>query len=298
MAFQKISPGITGQNLIDSFNGNVDYNEEQLNNLAAAILLRLLSNNVKQIKVENSKMYYTLDDSTWYTVDNNVWGSITGTITDQADLKTALSGKASTDDIAAVNTSIKTLNTTVSGLSTTVGSQGTTITQNTKSIGDLQTNIADKVSSPTIKKFRISASGFLEYTVDNVTWKVVQSLSDVTWGSISGEISNQVDLNTILASKVNTSTLNDHTNNKSNPHEVTKAQVGLSEVDNTSDANKPISTAVAAALEIINTSISHLTSGKLDKSTDIQEIKYVTLEQYNTLKDNNQLVDTTIYVVS
>ena len=42
--------------------------------------------------------------------------------------------------------------------------------------------------------------------------------------------------------------LETHINNKSNPHEVTKDQVGLSEVDNTSDANKPISTATQTAL--------------------------------------------------
>ena len=42
--------------------------------------------------------------------------------------------------------------------------------------------------------------------------------------------------------------LNTHINNKSNPHEVTKAQVGLSEVDNTSDADKPISDATQTAL--------------------------------------------------
>lgn len=42
--------------------------------------------------------------------------------------------------------------------------------------------------------------------------------------------------------------LETHINNKSNPHEVTKDQVGLSEVDNTSDANKPISTATQNAL--------------------------------------------------
>lgn len=44
------------------------------------------------------------------------------------------------------------------------------------------------------------------------------------------------------------SNLETHINNKSNPHEVTKAQVGLSEVDNTSDANKPISKATQTAL--------------------------------------------------
>lgn len=39
-----------------------------------------------------------------------------------------------------------------------------------------------------------------------------------------------------------------HINNKSNPHEVTKDQVGLGNVDNTSDANKPISNATRTAL--------------------------------------------------
>lgn len=42
--------------------------------------------------------------------------------------------------------------------------------------------------------------------------------------------------------------LETHINNKSNPHEVNKAQVGLGNVDNTSDANKPISTATQNAL--------------------------------------------------
>lgn len=42
--------------------------------------------------------------------------------------------------------------------------------------------------------------------------------------------------------------LETHINNKSNPHKVNKAQVGLGNVDNTSDANKPISTATQNAL--------------------------------------------------
>lgn len=39
-----------------------------------------------------------------------------------------------------------------------------------------------------------------------------------------------------------------HTGNTSNPHSVTKTQVGLGNVDNTSDVNKPVSTAQAAAI--------------------------------------------------
>lgn len=44
------------------------------------------------------------------------------------------------------------------------------------------------------------------------------------------------------------SNLETHINNKANPHQVTKEQVGLGNVDNTSDANKPISTATQNAL--------------------------------------------------
>lgn len=42
--------------------------------------------------------------------------------------------------------------------------------------------------------------------------------------------------------------VNNHIANKSNPHAVTKTQVGLGNVNNTSDANKPVSTAQASAI--------------------------------------------------
>ena len=41
-----------------------------------------------------------------------------------------------------------------------------------------------------------------------------------------------------------------HLDDLNNPHQVTKAQVGLNEVDNTSDANKPISITTQSALDL------------------------------------------------
>lgn len=52
-----------------------------------------------------------------------------------------------------------------------------------------------------------------------------------------------------LSGYATTTSLNNHINNTKNPHNVTKAQIGLSNVDNTSDANKPISTATKEALK-------------------------------------------------
>lgn len=45
-----------------------------------------------------------------------------------------------------------------------------------------------------------------------------------------------------------TSNLNNHISDYKNPHKVTKAQVGLSDVDNTSDADKPVSNATQTEL--------------------------------------------------
>lgn len=44
------------------------------------------------------------------------------------------------------------------------------------------------------------------------------------------------------------SLLNSHINNRNNPHQLTKNQIGLNNVDNTSDLNKPLSTATSEAL--------------------------------------------------
>lgn len=44
--------------------------------------------------------------------------------------------------------------------------------------------------------------------------------------------------------------INAHIADTENPHEVTKAQVGLGNVDNTSDLDKPVSTAQQEALDL------------------------------------------------
>lgn len=49
--------------------------------------------------------------------------------------------------------------------------------------------------------------------------------------------------------------LSAHVNNKANPHEVTKIQLDLENVDNVSDANKPVSIAQAEAIAVVQTDI-------------------------------------------
>ena len=66
-------------------------------------------------------------------------------------------------------------------------------------------------------------------------------------------------MNSALSAKADSSALTGHTGNVSNPHSVTKAQVGLEFADNTADANKPISTATQTALNT-KAPTSHATS--------------------------------------
>ncbi len=65
---------------------------------------------------------------------------------------------------------------------------------------------------------------------------------------LTGDPYANTDLAAALTSKADQTSLAAHTSNTSNPHSVTKAQVGLSNADNTSDVDKPVSTAQRRAL--------------------------------------------------
>lgn len=92
-----------------------------------------------------------------------------------------------------------------------------------------------------------------------------------TWSSkkISDEDANEALLrqaaDEVLSDDIDLveANLTSHTNNTSNPHNVTKAQVGLSNVDNTSDMDKPVSTAQGLALnskEDVSNKVNNLSS--------------------------------------
>ena len=53
---------------------------------------------------------------------------------------------------------------------------------------------------------------------------------------------------TFKSNKVLEKTLNDHVSNYDNPHQVTKGQIGLGNVNNTSDLDKPLSNAATTEL--------------------------------------------------
>lgn len=77
----------------------------------------------------------------------------------------------------------------------------------------------------------VQCNWVFEYTLNNSSFTALQ------WDSIQSGIT-----------ATDVTNLHNHIANTNNPHSVTKSQVGLGNVDNTSDLNKPISTATQNAL--------------------------------------------------
>lgn len=89
-------------------------------------------------------------------------------------------------------------------------------------------------------------------------------------------------------SKINTvdNNISIHTSNVSNPHKVTKAQVDLGNVDNTSDLNKPISTATQSALDKKLDSSSYVIDTALS-STSTNPVQNKVINNAITTINNN-----------
>jgi hypothetical protein len=86
-----------------------------------------------------------------------------------------------------------------------------------------------------------------------------------TLGLFSDPVKHELDLRIRTASQLDLTT---HIADTTNPHAVTKDQVGLGNVDNTSDLNKPISTATQAALNAKQDLIGYVPEDVANKSTN------------------------------
>jgi hypothetical protein len=90
-------------------------------------------------------------------------------------------------------------------------------------------------------------SAFGSKQADN-TFQGQQTLARPSSGATVTDVQQAINdnISDIAAAQLD---IDNHVADLANPHQVTKAQVGLSLVDNTSDLNKPISTATQAALD-------------------------------------------------
>ncbi len=214
----------------------------------------------------------TNDNSTIDTLKegiNEVFASLTssasGTYT---DIKyTNLNNETKTTDVlTAIKSDISALNVNIGEKQATLTGAATTITS----------------SNLTASKILVSSSSG-KVAASSTDSSKLNYLSDVTSNIQSQISSKQAALTTaqknaadsgVTATKV--SSYDAHIAKTSgNPHNVTKSDVGLGNVDNTSDANKPVSTAMQTALDKKVDAVSTFSSnGSVGNSVQIPVISY------------------------
>ena len=250
--------GMSGQRMVDQMNSNWKATDAQFAAHNSELEIRIISNQIKEIKVENDTPYYTLDGKTWTSLQGS-WGKISGDIANQTDLQNVLSDKVSQSDFILLKTSVKTNTDDIFTLSNNLTTLANTVCNlNTEVFGthglsnrmtDTEESLRNKISSETVQQIRTVNNTALEFTMDGgTTWHPVSSAGQVEWGDIIGDINNQADLKNRLdtingAFQSLLSTVVNHISiTNGNPHGVTKDYVGLHNVDNTADVNKPLST--------------------------------------------------------
>jgi hypothetical protein len=119
------------------------------------------------------------------------------------------------------------------------------------------------------------------------TGAVVPTSGDYTAADVGADVSG--------AAATVQGNLTTHIGDTANPHATTKAQVGLGNADNTSDVNKPISTATQTALNAKEPSISTGTTAQYwrgDKTFQTLDKTAVGLSNVDNTSDTNKPVST------
>lgn len=136
-----------------------------------------------------------------------------------------------------------------------------------------------------------STAWVFEYVVNDTTFTAAQLASinsGITDEDVTKIASNETaikELNATVTNHEDTITKSaEHIIDKKNPHDVTKAQIGLGDVDNTSDMEKPISTLTQEALDkkldtdsdVVKNSHTHTNKEVIDKLSvnDNDELLY------------------------
>lgn len=313
MHFAYLEIGDRGQVMVTKINTNFHAIDSEFLYMATEIGKRIKSEQIKEIKKENGHLYYTEDGSIWTQLDGTTWGQITGTIANQTDLMNILNDKAPLDRFEALVSQVDVNESNITKLLTdmttakqNISSLQTAVNQHNEDIDEINNTLAVKISSDTIKAFRQKSGdpNNLEFTINGSDWvTLLGEQTVVAWGEIVGDIQNQRDLIVLFndysttdemnaAIKVVSDALNTHTTNTNNPHNVTKEQVGLGNVDNTADMNKPLSTVQqSSVLSLISQATSQMVVSNENK---VQFIWAGTLSDYNALDEKDE---NTFYII-
>ena len=216
----------------------------------------------------------------WVRIDvqpnTAVWGSISGTLTNQTDL-TAYVGSEITAGLVPVQADITDIQALIPAQASTSNQLAdksfvnSSVATNTayfigtfNSVAELEAYSGTLTNNDYAFVVGTDSQGNTvynryKYNADTQQWIFEYSLNNSSFTADQwAAINSSATAAKIAQIETNRQGLANHIADTSNPHSVTKAQVGLGNVDNTADLDKPISTATQAAL---NAKQNTLTAG-------------------------------------
>ena len=168
------------------------------------------------------------------------WGGVTGTLSNQTDLQTALDGKV--DENAAITGATKT--------KITYDAKGLVTAGADLAAGDMPTGIdATKISTGSISNAEFD---YLNGLTDNIQTQFTGKQDTLVSATNIKTINSTSVLgsgNIAVEPTITATTSADYYRGDKTFATLNKTAVGLGNVDNTSDANKPVSTATQTALD-------------------------------------------------
>lgn len=237
--------------------------------------------NAKQdaITTDNKLSYQLLKDTPTIPTNTNQLTNGAGFITSASltDYMYKISGTPTAGNIVTITDarhladsgeSLQSIKDIAEGKTTTYVIDAKTNITGTESSTGAFTNVT-AITGVTIANLKLGDNIFVKKVDDPDYWvSAVNKTADVV---------TSVSLNKLETQKTDLTPYDQHIANTSNPHSVTKSQVGLGNVDNTSDLNKPISNAVQNALNgkiseganisLLNNNLHFVTASDLPEST-------------------------------
>lgn len=197
------------------------------------------------------------------------------TISNIADSSISASAAISTSKLAPL-TANKALTTGSSGLLEVSATTASELAQ----LSGISSNVQTQLNA--------NSTAISDHITDTSAAHSASSVSNVPSGNLAAtDVQGALnELQSDIDTRATSSALSAHTTNTSNPHSVTKAQVGLSNVDNTSDATKN-----AAAVVLTNKDIDGGTASDTSRIT-LPKAAKTTLDGL-TRKQGTLLYDTT-----
>lgn len=174
---------------------------------------------------ESGKIYIALDTNKTYRWGGTTYAELTSSITLGETSSTAYAGdkgKKNREDINSLTSSFNTLTNHVDNINTKATNNATNIEDLTEELGNTQSGLSNHIQE--FKDYKLINEG--------VANKVTELDGEVdTLTTTVSSLGQTVNLQGESISYNNTITTG-HINNKSNPHEVTKTQIGLGNVTN------------------------------------------------------------------